>query len=99
MRGEDGGVTVVESRASREGCDGWILSDDGVGGSGGGGGGGGSKSCVRAIGWTPSMERVSEKISDRGWGGDHGVACTRGAGAGAGACFTRGDVDAHVPII
>jgi hypothetical protein len=45
------------------------------------------------------MERVSEKISDRGWGGDHGVACTRGAGAGAGACFTRGDVDAHVPII
>jgi hypothetical protein len=66
-------------------------------GAAAGGGGGGSKSCVRAIGWVPSMERVSEKISDRGWGGDHGVACTRGAGAGAGACFTRGDVDAVTP--
>jgi hypothetical protein len=91
MRGKDGGVTAVESRASREGCDGWILRDDGVGG------GGGSKSRGRAIRWAPSMERVSEKILDRGWGGDHGVACTRGAGAGA--CFTRRDVDTHVPII
>jgi hypothetical protein len=92
MRGEDGGMTAVESRASREGCNGWILWDDGVGG-----GSGGSKSRRCAIGWAPSMERVSEKISDRGWGGDHGVACTRGAEATT--CFTRGDVDAHVPII